>query len=233
MPELAIILPMYNPHRDWEHILSESVRELDSILYDIDYSLLIVNDGSTNLNEQQIKQVLGINGKLKYYAYPLNKGKGYALRYGVSKIESDYYIYTDWDFPFGCNIIHSIFTKLRTTHNTLVIGKREKSYFVQLPYKRRFFSSVLRNINYWATGFKVVDTQAGIKGFNRSARELFLSTQTNGFLFELEFIQKCIRKNLQFCLDKIQLRPGIHFSNFGLSMVAKESLDLLKILVKN
>jgi glycosyltransferase involved in cell wall biosynthesis len=206
--------------------------ELDSILGDIDYSIIIVNDGSTNLNEQPIYRILDENSKIAYYSYPVNKGKGHALRFGVSKTEADFYIYTDFDFPFGCAVIKTLFSMLNTTQSDLVIGKRGIEYFEQLPFRRRLISSMLLRVNYSATGRQIADTQAGIKGFRKSVRQIFLSTKTNGFLFELEFIKKCISNNVQYSFVEVLPRPDIHFTDFRPQVIYREAVNLIKILAK-
>jgi glycosyltransferase involved in cell wall biosynthesis len=232
MSSLAIIVPLYNPHNDWFDAICDSIAGLDSILKDVEYSVVLVNDGSTAFEESYIEKLLAKTNKVTYLSYPVNHGKGYAIRFGLSKTQADYYVYTDIDFPFGYEVIknmHQIFTDSNTN---LIIGIRDKDYFNLLPIKRKILSIALHNINYVLTGFKVHDTQAGIKGFDNEAKKEFLSTRTNGFLFDLEFIRKCLRKRLKYSTIKIHPRPEIKFSDFRSPVIIQEFKNLIKIFFR-
>jgi hypothetical protein len=230
MPSLAIIIPIYNPHNDWFEAFCESIDGIDILLQDVTYSIVLVNDGSTMFEEPQIDNFISKTNTFTYLSYSINQGKGYAIRYGLSKSQADYYIYTDIDFPFGYEVIQNIYRILSTTSTNLVIGLRDKEYFNLLPLRRKIISRVLHQINFVLTGFKVHDTQAGIKGFNNEAKNILLSTRTNGFLFDLEFIRGCIRKKLILNFIQIHPRFGIKFSEFRPTIIIREFINLIKIL---
>ncbi len=232
MSKLAIIVPLYNPHNDWFENICDSLSGLDLIFYDIEYSLVLVNDGSTVLDESLIDKLQLRSDKIVYYSYPENRGKGYALRFGLSKIQADFYVYTDIDFPFGFGVVKNMYQIYCISNPNLIIGIRDREYFRMLPLKRRLLSVTLHNINYVLTGFKVHDTQAGIKGFDNEAKTLFLQTKTNGFLFDLEFIHLCLRKKMKYLTVKVQPRPKIKFSEFSANVVWREVMNLTKILLR-
>ena len=105
MSSLAIIVPLYNPHNDWFDAICKSIAGLNSILKDVEYSVVLVNDGSTSFEESYIEKLMAISSKVVYTSYPANQGKGYAIRFGLSNTLADYYVYTDIDFPFGYEVI--------------------------------------------------------------------------------------------------------------------------------
>jgi glycosyltransferase involved in cell wall biosynthesis len=232
MSKLAIIVPLYNPHNDWYENICDSISGLDLIFYDIEYTLVIVNDGSSAFDESYIEKLKTISDKINYYSYPDNQGKGYALRFGLSKVQADFYVYTDIDFPFGFGVIKNMYQIYYISNTNLIIGVRDKEYFRMLPLKRRILSVTLHNINYFLTGFKVHDTQAGIKGFDNEGKKLFLKTKTNEFLFDLEFIHLCLRKRLKYLTVKVYPRPKIKFSEFSGKVVQQEIKNLIKILLR-
>jgi len=160
----------------------------------------------------------------------LNKGKGNAVRYGLLNTDADYYIYTDFDFPFGYHAIRDTFEILINTHTNLVIGKRGKEYFSILPFKRRLISSTLRSINYLITGFRIIDTQAGLKGLDNKAKGIFLKTHINSFIFELEFLLNCLKNKITYQFINVKPREDIVFSDFGIKTIKKEIVNYLKVL---
>ncbi len=232
MLSLAIIIPLYNPHNDWFEAICDSIAGLDSILIKVKYSIVLVNDGSSDFDESLIETLKTKTDKVVYLSYPLNKGKGYAIKYGLSKTRADYYITTDIDFPFGYRVIKDIFDILSNSPISLVIGLRDKEYFKLLPLRRKIISKALHQLNYLLTGFKVHDTQAGIKGFDEEAKKVMLSTKVNGFLFDLEFIRGCLTKKLNHVTINIHPRKGIKFSDFRMKVILKEIKNLIQILLQ-
>lgn len=232
MSSLAIIVPLYNPHNDWFDAICDSIAGLDSVLKDVRYSVVLINDGSDKFDECYVSKLKSITDKVIYFSYPVNKGKGYAIRYGLEKSNADYYVYTDIDFPFGHVVIKIMYEMLTGSNTNLIIGQRNREYFNLLPFKRKVLSITLHYINFVLTGFKVHDTQAGIKGFDNKAKEVFLATRTNGFLFDLEFIRGCIKKKLNYSILKIHPRPEIRFSDFSRIVIKREFVNLIKILFR-
>jgi glycosyltransferase involved in cell wall biosynthesis len=232
MLSLAIIVPFYNPHNDWFDNICDSLSGLDSIFCDVEYSLVLVNDGSSLFDESTIEKLQTRSDKIIYYSYQENRGKGYAIRYGLSKTQADFYVYTDIDFPFGYNVINDMYQIYLRSHTNLIIGIRHKEYFDMLPLKRKILSVTLHYINYILTGFKVHDTQAGIKGFDNEARKVFLGTRTDGFLFDLEFIHICLRKKLKYLSFNVYPRHKIKFSDFRANVILREFKNFVKIILR-
>ena len=149
--KLNVIIPLYNPHAGWENQFIDSLLELKKELKETELTVILVNDGSTI----QINNINGIMNRLKYlkyYSYPINMGKGYAIRYGVNVSVADFYIYTDIDFPFGYQMISQTYQILKSSKTNIVIGTRDLSYFRILPLKRRIYSFLLKELNYYLTG---------------------------------------------------------------------------------
>ena len=95
-----MVLPCYNPPSDWEKVVAQSVQSIEKS-GQIAIALIVVNDGSTkNVSDRSITYLKTELADFTYISYPQNRGKGYALRQGVSKVTTDLIIYTDIDFPY-------------------------------------------------------------------------------------------------------------------------------------
>lgn len=227
--KLNLIIPIYNPHEGWEKLFIDAISGLKTELKDADLTVILVNDGSTD-RLSNIDRIADSFDYVKYFSYPENKGKGYAIRYGINASDADFYVYTDIDFPFGHNIIPITYQILKSSETNLVIGTRDYSYFKMLPFKRRICSFLLKEINYFLTGFKIKDTQAGFKGLDNEAKKILLETKTNTFIFELEFLKNCLKKGLKYKLINVCCRPKIKFTNFSFRILLNEIIGFLKIL---
>lgn len=227
--KLNIIIPLYNPHTGWENQFVDHLLELKKELKETEFTVILVNDGSiTGINN--IEEIMNRFKYLKYYSYTVNRGKGYAIRYGINNSDADFYIYTDIDFPFGCQIISQTYQILKSSKTNIVIGTRDASYFRLLPMKRRIYSFLLKKLNFFVTGFKIIDTQAGLKGLDNRAKKVLAGTKTNTFLFELEFLKNSLKQGLTFKFINVRCRPRIKFTNFRFRILLNETISLLKLL---
>jgi len=229
--KLNIIIPLYNPHAGWESHFVDSLTELKKELKETELSVILINDGST-MRINNIEEIMNRFNYLRYYSYPVNKGKGYAIRYGISISDADFYIYTDIDFPFGYQIISQTYQVLKSLETNIVIGTRDPSYFKLLPLERRIYSFLLKELNYFVTGFKIKDTQAGLKGLDNRAKKVLAGTKTNTFLFELEFLKNSLKQGLTYHMINIVCRPGLSFTNFKVRIIMNEILSFFKILFR-
>lgn len=228
--DLTILLPIYNPPDGWIQSLTDSFKKLGPLFSDTKVKIMLINDGSSVDLKNGVARLKSICHQMEYVAYARNQGKGYAIRTGMRESNSKFYIYTDWDFPFGERAVHQAYQTLAQNQTDLLIGVRSKSYFASLPLFRKIISRELQLVSFFMLGFKYVDTQAGIKGLNNEARAIFLNNKTNGFTFELEFIRDCFRRHMRISYQAVDHKPDIKFTNFGWKTVSKEAGMLLKIM---
>ena len=229
--DLTIILPLYNPHKGWESEITASLDKLNEKFSDVDFCITVVNDGSRIEIEDILKNnILPFYGNLNYLGYRDNMGKGFAVRHGLKHSRSDYYIYCDFDFPFGIDALRRIFDILSEGKKNLIISSRKLSSVKNLPLKRRIISSALMLINLILTRFRIKDTQAGLKGFDNKAKDIFLAVKTNSYIFDLEFILRCLKEDLQYTTLPVLLNNNIKFTNFSSGTINREIITLFKIL---
>lgn len=233
MTSLDIILPAYNPLPGWEEIVIGRFQSLVKALPDVKIRLFIVNDGSLRLDENQsaglLKEVIP---DLQWISYKENRGKGYALRQGVQKSAADFVVYTDIDWPYTEDSMIGVIGTLIDSADA-VIGKRDENYYTHLPPARRRISRLLRSFNAKLLRLKVDDTQAGLKGFRKNVKDIFLSTTIDRYLFDLEFIYLIsAKKEIKVVGYPIALRPGITFSKMNRKILFQEARNFLKIWLK-
>ena len=67
----------------------------------------------------------------------------------------------------------------------------------------------------------VSDSQARLKGFDESGKELFLQTKIDRFLVDLEFLARS-NKKVSVHPVLVSLRPGVVFTDFGIGILLSE-----------
>ncbi|MBL0009395.1 MAG: glycosyltransferase [Saprospiraceae bacterium] len=224
MTSLDIILPAYNPLPGWEDIVIGRFQSLVKALPDVKIRLFIVNDGSQRLDENHSAGVIQeVIPDLQWISYKENRGKGYALRQGVKNSTADFVVYTDIDWPYTEESMIGVIQTL-TGSADAVIGKRDENYYTHLPPARRRISRLLRSFNAKLLRLKVDDTQAGLKGFRKNIKDIFLSTTIDRYLFDLEFIYLIsAKKEIKVVGYPIALRPGITFSKMNRKILFQEA----------
>lgn len=234
---LDLVVPFYNPQPGWEQKFVRQYLALVERYFGGNREaihVIIVNDGSKNrftaLEVDYLKKHIP---HLKALCYEENKGKGHALRTGVAHAITDYCIYSDNDFPFGLEVIPAMLQELQNGAD-IVTGRRTRgNYYEALPLKRKLVSKGLELVNKHVLRLPVTDTQAGIKGFNKYGRALFLKTRTERFLFDMEFIMIAGRiSDLVIRELDVNITEETRLSDFSRRILQQECTNLVKIILR-
>jgi glycosyltransferase involved in cell wall biosynthesis len=195
--------------------------------------LYVINDGSAAVTDADVAFLQEHVPQFTYLTYPVNKGKGYALRTGMEKVQEDICLFTDIDFPYEETSVAKVLEELTSGECDVAVGTRDEAYYAKVPAGRVFISKVLRRSTRFLLGLAVSDTQCGLKGFNQRGREVFLRGQIDRYLFDLEFIFLASRPEagLRVKPVPVRLKPGIIFSQLNPRILLTESGSFLKILL--
>jgi glycosyltransferase involved in cell wall biosynthesis len=229
--QLSIVLPCYNPPLGWAGVVLEAI---DSIEKNIgqELELIIVNDGSSrNAGKEDFDLIIAHHKDTRVIEHVENKGKGQALRTGVSEAKGSIIIFTDIDFPYTEKSFLDVY-KILQSGVQVVLGHRNKDYYQHTPTGRKIISKILRFSLKSLLRLPTDDSQCGIKGFNREGREIFLKTTIDRFLFDLEFIKLVAKRKLTVQNVDVQLKPNVVFSKVNIKILAKESANFIKILFR-
>lgn len=231
-PSIDIVLPCYNPLVDWVDTVIHGVTELQHKLPNYDFRCIVVNDGSVaNVSDAHVNQLKSSIPNFQWLSYPQNRGKGYALRYGMGVTTSDIVLYTDIDLPYTMDSMVECLTEIINGNADVCVAVRNASYYELLPPRRRLLSKALRFLNRSLLGLKTSDTQGGLKVFNGKARAHFLATTIDRYLFDLEFVYLCSKdKEIVVLPIESNMRDTIVFSKVPLSMLWKEGVNFLRLV---
>ena len=230
----ALVLPCYNPPAGWAANILASLSRLQVLLPpDTSVHLYLINDGTAGVADTDLALLRAHLPQFTYLHYPVNHGKGYALRTGVKEVQESLCLFTDIDFPYEETSVAAVYEALRAGRGDVVVGMRDESYYAHVPRSRMMISKVLRRSTRLLLGLAVSDTQCGLKGFNRRGQEVFLHGQIDRYLFDLEFIYLASRPaaGLQVIPVPVRLKPGIVFSRMSPKILLTESGSFLKSLL--
>ena len=178
---VCILIPTYNNERTLKRVI-------DGVLA-ITNQVIVVNDGSTDSSSTILKSY----SQIEQIHFPVNKGKGVALREGFKKASSlgyDYAITIDSDGQHFPSDIQNFINALETSSNKgiLLIGARNMNQ-EGVPGKSSF-GNKFSNFWFWfETGIKLEDTQSGFRLYPLNCIKN-TSFYTTKFEFEIEVIVK-------------------------------------------
>ena len=231
--KISLILPVYNPSAGWADIVLAKCAELIALYPDMDFEVIIVNDGSTNSDSIKEKTKLQ-NSVIRLIEYTPNKGKGEALRTGVRVSTGDLVIYTDIDFPYTIESISKLIGILSNKEADVVVGIKDASYYAYVPPLRKFISRLFRSFIRLLFRIPTDDTQCGLKGFDQKGKDIFVKTTIDRYLFDLEFVFLASRdKSIIIKTQEIKLREDVQFRKMNFGIIKNESWNFMKILIRS
>ena len=103
---ISVVCPFYRE----ENILEASVKLMLHNLSDLqeEWELIIVNDGSDDGSLEIAHELEKGFPRLHVASYPNNRGRGYAIRYGISHSKGDIIVTTEIDSSWGDDIVQKI-----------------------------------------------------------------------------------------------------------------------------
>ncbi|KJU81415.1 family 2 glycosyl transferase [Candidatus Magnetobacterium bavaricum] len=180
--KLSVIIPAFNEENCLEATLDSLYSHLNK--HEIDYDIIVVNDGSTDKSELILKKAQKKISNLKYYnnAYP--RGFGYAVRYGLEHFTGDCVVIMMADLSDDPEDIIRFYDKMKEQQYDCIFGHRftkggkVTDYPIPKLMLNRFANSFVRLL----FNFKYGDITNAFKMYKKETIDglkPFLSTQFN------------------------------------------------------
>ena len=130
------------------------------------------------------------NENIKVLGYKENRGKGFAIKYGVREAKGDVIGFIDAGMDLDPAEISIMLNIMDWNKADIVIGsKLHPDSKVDYPYQRKILSWGYRTLTHILFGFKVKDTQVGLKIFKRKvAKDVFSKIIVKKFAFDIEVL---------------------------------------------
>lgn len=167
---LSVIVPAYKQEKTIKKDLENVNKVLSSDLLDYDYEIICVVDGEVDgtLNAAKLLKL----PKIKIFSYPHNKGKGYAVRYGMARCKGNLISFLDAGMEISPESIMMLVSHMLWYKADIIVGsKRHPVSRVNYPFLRRIFSIGYHLLVKLLFDLPLTDTQSGIKIFRRNVLE--------------------------------------------------------------
>jgi len=225
MKTLTLIIPLY----DEEKRIGETIKALNNFVPPnnlILSKIIFVNDGSTDktvriLEEADIKYPADI------LSYKTNRGRGFALKMGVKRADSDYIMYIDGDYSIPLDNLKG-FNKYMQKGVDVIIGSKKlknTKCLVKRSFVREFIGTGHTFIFNAVLGVGVKDYQGGFKVFTREiALTVFPKLRQERWGMDAELLY--VAKNMGFEIKELP----IIWSHVSKSSKVNLARDVLRAL---
>ena len=184
--KISIIVPSFKQEKTIKRDIESIKNTLDSLPYD--YKIIVVIDGKLDKTYERLKQIK--SSKLNIVQIEKNSGKGFAVRKGIEKASGDIIGYIDAGMDIDPAGIEMLVNHMVWYDADIIVGsKLHPVSHVNYPIYRKILSWGYRTFTRVLFGFKIRDTQVGLKLFKYNvAKDVFNRSLVKNFAFDVEVL---------------------------------------------
>ena len=182
----SLIIPAFKEERRIFNNLSSVLKDMKSFPYP--YEVIVVIDGKVDNSFKEAKKIK--SSFLKVVGYDVNRGKGYAIRYGIAKSKGDVVGFLDAGGDISVKSLSMMIEELFWNNADVIIAsKRHSLSRVNFPFRRRIMSWGYQKLVKLLFNLDVKDTQVGMKIYKRKVLEdVFPRLLVKKFAFDIEML---------------------------------------------
>lgn len=225
--DLSIIISLYNERES----LEELVKWIDSSLKkssisNIEYEILMIDDGSNDGSWKLIKELSKDYHQIKGISFRTNYGKSAALQTGFQAAKGDVIITMDADLQDSPEEIPELYRMIKEENFDVVSGWKKKRYdnVIAKNIPSKIYNYTARKVS----GLKLHDMNCGLKAYRN---EVVKNIEIYG---DMHRYIPFIAKNAGFTNigEKVVIHQKRKYgkSKFGMSRFVNGFLDLLTIV---
>ena len=228
---LSVIVPAYNEGAAIKQNLLEIKKALKP--YVDSFEILAVDDGSSDNTKEQILEAASTDPEIVYAGYEKNRGKGGAIKHGVSEARGDVIGFIDADLDISPDHLVRYLEHMEQTGCDVVIGsKMHKESKLDYPPLRKFVS-----LGYYIGlkilfGMNIKDTQTGVKLYKASLiKKVAPLLKVKGYAFDIEVLALCAHEGavIEQMPVEIVFKRNASFGRISLGDIFKMLFDTIGI----
>lgn len=226
--KITIIFPVYNEQKRLEDCFKE-ISIFNKKTKKINKEYIFVDDGSNDETKNILKKKIINNYNFRLYSYNKNKGKGYAIKYGVSKAKFENILTIDIDMSVSLCQLLIWLKNYKLLKKSIYFGSRNlPESKIKYSLLRKYFGTFFRILIKLFLKIHIKDTQCGFKLYtNNCARKIFSNLTNYGFCHDLEIIFIAKKNNLN--IKELPVK-WVHKKNSKLNLLTDTFIMLIEII---
>lgn len=229
--KLSVIVPAYNEGASIKQNLIEIKKELKP--YVDSFEILAVDDGSSDNTKEQILEAAASDPEIRYAGYDKNRGKGGAIKHGVTEAQGEVIGFIDADLDISPSHLVKYLEHMDETGCDVVIGsKMHKDSELDYPPMRKFVSLGYFIILKVLFGMNIKDTQTGVKLYKAPLiKKIAPLLKVKGYAFDIEVLALCDHEGAKIDQMPVQIvyKRNASFGRIKLGDIFKMFFDTVGI----
>jgi len=196
-PYLSVVVPAYNEERRIGYCIGRLAEYFRTRRKR--FEIIVVNDGSTDGTPAVVRAAARRVREARLVSYPINRGKGHALRRGILASRGVRVLFLDVDLSTRPEEWPKLEARLNRGAD-LAIGSR-KMAGADLVQRQPLWRESMGKVFTWLVRrllVRVSDVTCGFKAFQGPvARSLFAAQRIDGWSYDAEILYIAERRNLR------------------------------------
>lgn len=185
---ISVIVPSYRQEKTIYKDLKNIKGILDKLRYPTE--LICVVDGKVDKTFEEATKYARTVNNVKVVGYEHNKGKGYAVRFGMAASKGEIVAFIDSGADLDPNGLSMLLEHFEWYNADIVVGsKRHPASKISYPWQRKILSFGYQVLTRLLFGLNIKDTQVGMKFYKREVLEKVLPRLlVKAFAFDIEIL---------------------------------------------
>ncbi len=183
---LSIIIPAYRQEKTIHKDLLRIINVMERLRYR--YEIIVVVDGIQDKTLKIAKKIK--SSKLLVIGYENNKGKGFAVRFGMTRAKGEIIAFIDSGMDLHPNGLSMLLEHFEWYKADIIVGsKLHPASKVVYPFTRRLLSWGYRTLVRTLFGLQIRDTQVGMKFYRKKVLDDVLpKLLVKTYAFDIEIL---------------------------------------------
>ncbi len=185
---ISVIVPAYKQ----EARIVEDLKRIRGVLDKLRYpsELICVVDGKVDKTFEKASSFAKNQQGIEVVGYEHNKGKGYAVRFGMAASHGNIIAFIDSGMDLNPNGLSMLLEHFEWYDADIIVGsKRHPASKIEYPWQRKILSLGYQALVKILFGLNVKDTQVGMKFYRREVLEKVLPRLlVKRFAFDVEIL---------------------------------------------
>ena len=221
---ILIIIPAFNEERSLPSVISD-IKRLDR-----NYSIIVINDGSTDKTREVIEN-LGVN----VLNQPLNQGYGGAIQAGLkfaNKNKFNTVVLLDADGQHNPKYLPMLLDKLASVD--MVIGSRYiKPTNYKTSFRRLIAIKYFSHLVYWIYKVRIHDPNSGYQVLNKKVIDFFSEYHIQDFAEPPRIVSVLLNNKYKIREISVEMRPRISGNSsitwyYGIYLLFSNSFSIIR-----